>query len=171
MISLLTINSSSDLSDSHTSQHRSITRSKGNYALKQANVFTPSIFIAQLPQMPSRQLRRNVSVGSTSFLILISASNIIGPVLFRSSVYVCIRGFAVGSSGFQRYTWKVLMRRALSCAGVPDDGSFIVVVWLSGLTGLLADVASLNLEIGSTEANVRRAYRHCGPRIQKNRVD
>lgn len=38
---------------------------------KQANVLTPSMFIAQLPQMPSRQERRKVSVGSISFLILI----------------------------------------------------------------------------------------------------
>jgi hypothetical protein len=69
---------------------------------KQARVLTPSMFIAQLPQIPSLQLRRKVKVGSTSFLILISASNIIGPVLFRSKVYDCIRGFEDGSSGFQR---------------------------------------------------------------------
>lgn len=69
---------------------------------RHASVFTPSMFMAQLPQIPSRQLRRNVSVGSTSFLMRISASSTIGPVLFRSSVYVCIRGFDVGSSGFQR---------------------------------------------------------------------
>jgi len=65
-------------------------------------VFTPSMFIAQLPQIPSRQLRRNVSVGSTSFLILISASSIMGPVLLRSRVYDCIFGLLLGSSGFQR---------------------------------------------------------------------
>ena len=53
---------------------------------KQASVLTPSIFIAQLPQIPSLQLRLNVKVGSTSFLMRIRASNIIGPVLFRSSV-------------------------------------------------------------------------------------
>jgi len=69
---------------------------------KQARVFTPSIFIAQLPHMPSLQLRLNVNVGSTSFLILISASSIIGPVLFKSRVYVCILGLDVGSSGFHR---------------------------------------------------------------------
>jgi hypothetical protein len=60
------------------------------------------MFIAQLPQIPSRQLRRNVRVGSTSFLILIKASSIMGPVLFRSSWYDCILGFDDGSSGFQR---------------------------------------------------------------------
>lgn len=69
---------------------------------RQANVFTPSMFMAQLPQMPSLQLLRNVSVGSTSFFILISASNTIGPVLFRSRVYDCILGFSVGRSGDQR---------------------------------------------------------------------
>lgn len=59
---------------------------KNLHVHKQANVLTPSIFIAQLPQIPSLQLLLNVNVGSTSFLILISASNIIGPVLFRSNV-------------------------------------------------------------------------------------
>ena len=72
------------------------------YAHKQASVLTPSMFIAQLPQIPSLQLRLNVNVGSTSFLILIRASSIIGPVLFRSRVYDCIHGFFVGSSGFHR---------------------------------------------------------------------
>ena len=56
------------------------------YVQRHASVLTPSIFIAQLPQIPSRQLLRNVSVGSTSFLILISASKYMGPVLFRSRV-------------------------------------------------------------------------------------
>lgn len=46
-----------------------------------ASVFVPPIFIAQDPQIPSRQERRNVNVGSTSFLILISASSTIGPQL------------------------------------------------------------------------------------------
>jgi hypothetical protein len=48
-------------------------------ALVQASVFTPSMFMAHEPQMPSRQERRKVSVGSISFLILISASRTIGP--------------------------------------------------------------------------------------------
>ena len=69
---------------------------------RQASVLTPSMFMAQLPQIPSRQDRLNVNVGSTSFLILINASSIMGPVLFKSNVYVCIRGFEVGSSGFHR---------------------------------------------------------------------
>jgi hypothetical protein len=69
---------------------------------KQARVLTPSMFIAQLPQIPSRQLLRKVRVGSISFLIRMSASSIIGPVLLRSSSYVCILGFSEGASGFQR---------------------------------------------------------------------
>ena len=40
---------------------------------------------AQDPQIPSRHDRRNVSVGSISFLILISASRTIGPQLSRST--------------------------------------------------------------------------------------
>ena len=44
-----------------------------------ASVLVPSMFIAHEPQMPSRQERRKVSVGSISFLILISASRTIGP--------------------------------------------------------------------------------------------
>ena len=51
----------------------------------QASVFTPSIFMAQDPQMPSRQDRRNVSVGSISFLMVISASSTIGPTRAMSS--------------------------------------------------------------------------------------
>ena len=54
-------------------------------ALVQASVLVPSMFIAHEPQMPSRHERRNVSVGSISFLILISASRTIGPHLSRSS--------------------------------------------------------------------------------------
>ena len=53
--------------------------------LVQASVLTPSMFIAQEPQMPSRQERRKVSVGSISFLILISASRTIGPQSSRST--------------------------------------------------------------------------------------
>ena len=40
----------------------------------QASPFLPSMFMAQEPQMPSRQERRKLKVGSISFLILISAS-------------------------------------------------------------------------------------------------
>jgi hypothetical protein len=45
----------------------------------QASVLVPSMFMAHEPQMPSRHDRRKVSVGSISFLILISASRTIGP--------------------------------------------------------------------------------------------
>jgi len=50
----------------------------------QANVFTPPMFIEHEPQMPSRQERLNVSVGSISFLILISASKTMGPHLTQN---------------------------------------------------------------------------------------
>lgn len=52
---------------------------------RQASVLLPWMFMAQLPQIPSLQLRRNVSVGSISFLTRISASRTMGPVWFRSS--------------------------------------------------------------------------------------
>ena len=47
--------------------------------LVQASVLVPSMFMAQEPQMPSRQERRSVSVGSILFLIQSSASSTIGP--------------------------------------------------------------------------------------------
>lgn len=70
--------------------------------LRQASVLTPSMFIAQLPQMPSLQDRRKVKVGSSSFLIFSSASSTIGPHFVRSKVYDCSFGLAVGWSGSQR---------------------------------------------------------------------
>ena len=53
--------------------------------LRQASPLVPSMFIEQEPQMPSRQERRKVSVGSISFLILIRASSTIGPQALRST--------------------------------------------------------------------------------------
>ncbi len=53
---------------------------------KQARVLVPLMFMAQLPQMPSLQLRRKVRVGSSSFLMRIRASRTMGPVLLRSRV-------------------------------------------------------------------------------------
>ena len=47
--------------------------------VRQANVLVPSMFIAQEPQTPSRQDRRNDSVGSIWSLILTKASRTIGP--------------------------------------------------------------------------------------------
>jgi hypothetical protein len=67
---------------------------------KQARVLVPSMFMAQLPQIPSLQLRRKVKVGSTSFFMRIKASKNIGPVWLRSSSYSCMYGFFSGSSGF-----------------------------------------------------------------------
>ena len=69
---------------------------------RQASVLLPLMFIAHEPQMPSRQERRNVSVGSSSFLILMSASSTIGPHSFILIEYSCMCGFEFGSSGFQR---------------------------------------------------------------------
>ena len=54
-----------------------------------ARVLTPPMFMAQDPQIPSRQDRRKVRVGSCSFLILTKASNTIGPTAFKSRVYSC----------------------------------------------------------------------------------
>ena len=48
---------------------------------RQARVLVPSMFIAQEPQMPSLHDLLKVSVGSSSFLILIRASKTIGPHL------------------------------------------------------------------------------------------
>lgn len=56
----------------------------------QAKVLTPPIFIEQEPQIPSRHDLLKVKVGSTSFLILIRASNIIGPHWLKSTLYSCI---------------------------------------------------------------------------------
>jgi hypothetical protein len=74
----------------------------GRYIHKQAKVLDPPMFMAQLPQIPSLQDRRNVRVGSVSFLIRMIASNTMGPVWFRSSSYSCMYGFFSGVSGFHR---------------------------------------------------------------------
>ena len=84
----------------------------------QARVLTPPMFMAQDPQMPSRHERLNVRVGSISFLILIKASKIIGPHLFRSTVYSCIFGLSPGCSGFHRYTANFLALTGLASAWV-----------------------------------------------------
>ena len=62
--------------------------------------------------IPSLQDLLNVSVGSISFLILIRASSTIGPHVFRSTWYSCIRGLSPGLSGscikatlIQLYDW------------------------------------------------------------------
>jgi hypothetical protein len=48
------------------------------------------MFMAQEPQMPSRQERRKVSVGSCSFLIFIKTSSIMGPHSFKFTAYVAM---------------------------------------------------------------------------------
>lgn len=58
---------------------------------RQASVLTPSMFMAHDPQMPSRHDRRNVSVGSTSFLILIRASST-GERNERQTAMMSVRG-------------------------------------------------------------------------------
>src|SRR5438445_4855459 len=73
----------------------------------QASQFVPSMFIEHEPQMPSRQDRRKVSVGSISFLIVISASRTIGPQVSRSSSYVSIRGFCPESGSFSNFFTRV----------------------------------------------------------------
>src|SRR5688572_30013558 len=92
-------------------------------ALVQASVLVPSMFIAHEPQMPSRHERRNVSVASTSFLILISASRTIGPHASRSISYVSVRGFCP-SSGFHRYTLNDFTRFA------PDGALKVLPGWI-----------------------------------------
>ena len=79
----------------------------------QAKVLTPPMFIAQEPQIPSRQERLKVRVGSISFLILIKASKTMGPQAFKSTSYSCILGLSPGLSGFQRYTANFLVLAAL----------------------------------------------------------
>jgi len=63
-------------------------------------VLVPSMFMEHEPQMPSRQERRKVSVGSMTFLIQISASSTIAAQSSRSTKYVSMRGL-LASSGFQ----------------------------------------------------------------------
>lgn len=67
-----------------------------------ARVLTPPMFMEHDPQMPSRQDRLNVSVGSISFLILMRASKIMGAQVSRSTLYSCMVGFLSGWSGFHR---------------------------------------------------------------------
>ena len=52
--------------------------------LVHARVFTPSIFIAHDPHIPSLHDLLKVNVGSISFLILIIASRTIGPHFDKS---------------------------------------------------------------------------------------
>ena len=58
--------------------------------VRHARPFCPFMFMAQEPQMPSRQERRKVRVGSCSFLIFISTSSIMGPHSLRFTAYVAM---------------------------------------------------------------------------------
>lgn len=78
--------------------------------LMHANVLTPPMFIEHDPQMPSRHERRNVNVGSISFLIFNNASSTMGAHSFRSIWYFCKCGFSFGFSGFHRYISNVFNR-------------------------------------------------------------
>ena len=61
---------------------------------RQARVLVPPMLIEHDPQMPSRHDRRKVSVGSSSFLILIRASSTIGPHL-RFNISKCVVDFKI----------------------------------------------------------------------------
>mmetsp|Transcript_3554 Transcript_3554/g.8557 ORF Transcript_3554/g.8557 Transcript_3554/m.8557 type:complete len:233 (+) Transcript_3554:591-1289(+) len=82
------------------------------------------MFMAQDPQIPSRQLLRKVREGSCSFLILRRASRTIGPQSLRSTGYVLRYGFWFSCSGSHRYTLKYLMRSA----SLLSPGVAVVVV-------------------------------------------
>ena len=82
-----------------------------------ANVLAPSMVMAHDPQIPSRQDRRNVSVGSISFLILMRASRTIGPQSLRSTSYDCMCGLSPGLSGFcQRHNQRNSMYLCVTIA-------------------------------------------------------
>lgn len=78
------------------------TRRGDPFYLMQAKVLQPSIFMAQEPQMPSRQDLLKVRVGSTSFLILSRASSTMGPHLAKSTSYSLMYGCCFGWSGSHR---------------------------------------------------------------------
>jgi hypothetical protein len=69
-------------------------------------VLTPSIFIAQEPQTPSRQDRRNASVGSIWSLILFKASRTIAPQGIVTAIRAC--GIAGGqiAKGMKKISYK-----------------------------------------------------------------
>ena len=73
---------------------------------KHANVFTPLMFIAHEPQMPSLHDLRKLNEWSCSSLIFKSTSSIIGPQSFKSTWYDWYRGFDAsepfGASGDHR---------------------------------------------------------------------
>merc|ERR1712057_26594 len=88
--------------------------------VKHAKPFVPSMFMAQDPQMPSRQDLLKLSVESCSSLILSRTSSIIGPQSFRSTVYVCILGF-FPSSGSHLYILKSLGSSSWTSSGMAAE--------------------------------------------------
>lgn len=76
----------------------------------QARVFTPLMFIAQLPQIPSRQDLRKARVASWSAFMCIRRSSTIVPHLFKSMANWCRWGFSFGFSGFHLYTLTIFNR-------------------------------------------------------------
>src|SRR3954462_3898365 len=75
-------------------------------AVVQARRFTPLMFIAHEPQMPSRHDRRNATDESTALLIWMSPSSTIGPQPLTSISKVSMRGFSP-EFGSKRYTLNV----------------------------------------------------------------
>ncbi|KAM1129054.1 hypothetical protein ACFX2I_038836 [Malus domestica] len=69
--------------------------------VRQARPLQPSMFMAQEPQIPSREDLQKVRVGSISFLILVRASSTMGPHSLRLISYSLSSSF-FGLSGFHR---------------------------------------------------------------------
>lgn len=103
---------------------------------RQARVLTPSMFMAHEPQIPSRHDRRKVSVGSTSFLILMSASS----TGERERVADGIRAWSGQPQGLPRENRR---RRKAQAKGLTHGSGFrqVKVVCLHlGLLGRLVGV-------------------------------
>lgn len=138
--------------------------------VRQARPFFPLMFIEHDPQIPSRHERRKVSVGSCSFLILMSASKTIIPQSLRSTSYSFKCGLSPGFSGsyllllinYELLLYGDLVNRV---AYPSVDGEFLVA-WI------LLERLSLRGGGGSCEFHNRfrlerlQAYlqerRHCG---------
>lgn len=94
--------------------------------LMHANVLPPPIFMAHEPQIPSRQDLRKVRVGSTSFLILISASSTIGPQLIIKTCTLCnlyVTGLCLKSLRVQINFVSLHCRFLSSLVGIPSINS------------------------------------------------
>ena len=97
-------------------------------------MLTPSMFMAHEPQMPSRHERRNVRVLSISFLILMSASSVIGPQLHKNTRNNIARpstkklSAGIGGGGNERVQW---WRRVLE----PRTTSTVLVMFVAVIGG------------------------------------